>query len=49
MRTVSFAPQRGGYAEAQVDLLLDTVVDVMLASATTSRCAESPLKRAGAW
>ncbi|AZZ48919.1 DivIVA domain-containing protein [Rathayibacter rathayi] len=31
VRTVSFAPQRGGYAEPQVDLLLDTVVDVMLA------------------
>lgn len=31
VRTVSFAPQRGGYSEPQVDLLLDTVVDVMLA------------------
>lgn len=31
VRTVSFAPQRGGYLEPQVDLLLDTVVDVMLA------------------
>jgi len=31
VRTVSFAPQRGGYSEPQVDLVLDTVVDVMLA------------------
>ncbi|GAA4195203.1 hypothetical protein GCM10022288_31780 [Gryllotalpicola kribbensis] len=31
VRTVTFRPQRGGYAEAQVDLLLDSVTDVMLA------------------
>jgi DivIVA domain-containing protein len=31
VRTVTFRPQRGGYVEAQVDLLLDSVVDVMLA------------------
>lgn len=31
VRTVVFATQRGGYREAQVDLVLDAVVDVMLA------------------
>lgn len=31
VRTVVFRPQRGGYAEAQVDHFLDTVIDVMLA------------------
>ena len=31
VRTVAFRSQRGGYREAQVDLVLDTVVDVMLA------------------
>jgi DivIVA domain-containing protein len=31
VRTVVFKTQRGGYREAQVDLLLDAVVDVMLA------------------
>lgn len=31
VRTVTFASQRGGYREAQVDLVLDAVVDVMLA------------------
>lgn len=31
VRTVSFAPQRGGYSESQVDLVLDAVIDVMLA------------------
>ena len=31
VRTVAFRPQRGGYREAQVDLLLDAVVNVMLA------------------
>src|SRR5690554_1884622 len=31
VRTAAFRPQRGGYKEAQVDLLLDSVVDVMLA------------------
>lgn len=31
VRTVAFRPQRGGYREAQVDLLLDAVIDVMLA------------------
>ena len=31
VRTVAFRPQKGGYQEAQVDLLLDTVVNVMLA------------------
>ncbi|MGN6128257.1 MAG: DivIVA domain-containing protein [Humibacter sp.] len=31
VRTVVFRQQRGGYREAQVDLLLDAVVDVMLA------------------
>ena len=31
VRTVTFSSQRGGYSEAQVDLLLDSVTDVMLA------------------
>ena len=31
VRTVTFREQRGGYREAQVDLLLDSVTDVMLA------------------
>jgi DivIVA domain-containing protein len=31
VRTTTFRPQRGGYTEAQVDLLLDSVTDVMLA------------------
>ncbi|MEO6825812.1 MAG: DivIVA domain-containing protein [Microbacteriaceae bacterium] len=31
VRTAVFRPQRGGYREAQVDLLLDSVTDVMLA------------------
>lgn len=31
VRKVVFASQRGGYREAQVDLVLDAVVDVMLA------------------
>lgn len=31
VRTAAFRPQRGGYREAQVDLLLDSVIDVMLA------------------
>lgn len=31
VRTVTFRSQRGGYVEAQVDLLLDSVVEVMLA------------------
>jgi DivIVA domain-containing protein len=31
VRTVAFRPQRGGYREQQVDLLLDSVIDVMLA------------------
>jgi DivIVA domain-containing protein len=31
VRTVVFRQQRHGYREAQVDLLLDAVVDVMLA------------------
>ncbi|MFJ8893470.1 DivIVA domain-containing protein [Leifsonia sp. NPDC102414] len=31
VRTVTFRPQRGGYREVQVDLLLDGVTDVMLA------------------
>lgn len=31
VRTVAFRAQRGGYREAQVDLLLDTVTRVMLA------------------
>jgi len=31
VRTVAFRPQRGGYQEAQVDLVLDTVVRVLLA------------------
>lgn len=31
VRTVAFRPQRGGYREAQVDYLLDTVTRVMLA------------------
>lgn len=31
VRTVTFRQQRGGYREVQVDLLLDSVTDVMLA------------------
>jgi DivIVA domain-containing protein len=31
VRSVVFRPQRGGYREAQVDVVLDGVVDVMLA------------------
>ena len=31
VRSVAFRPQSGGYREAQVDLLLDAVVNVMLA------------------
>jgi DivIVA domain-containing protein len=31
VRTVAFRPQKGGYRESQVDLLLDAVVNVMLA------------------
>lgn len=31
VRTSVFRPERGGYREAQVDLVLDSVVDVMLA------------------
>ena len=31
VRTVAFSAQRGGYRESQVDLLLDSVVEVMLA------------------
>jgi DivIVA domain-containing protein len=31
VRTSVFRPHRGGYREAQVDLVLDSVVDVMLA------------------
>ncbi len=32
VRTAVFRPQRGGYREVQVDLVLDEVVDVMLAA-----------------
>lgn len=31
VRTAVFRPQRGGYREVQVDIVLDAVVDVMLA------------------
>ena len=31
VREAAFRPKRGGYLEAQVDMLIDTVVDVMLA------------------
>jgi len=31
VRTVVFSSKKGGYSEAQVDLLLDSVIDVMLA------------------
>ncbi len=31
VRKVVFHTRRGGYSEAQVDLLLDAVIDVMLA------------------
>ena len=31
VRTVAFRPRRGGYSEAQVDVLLDAVTSVMLA------------------
>ena len=33
VRSVAFRMQRGGYREAQVDAVLDAVVDVMLAVA----------------
>lgn len=35
VRQVAFHPQRGGYAEAQVDALLDAVVRVLLAVRTS--------------
>lgn len=31
VRAVTFREQRGGYSEAQVDLVIDSIVDVMLA------------------
>jgi DivIVA domain-containing protein len=31
IRQIAFHPQRGGYAEAQVDALLDATVRVLLA------------------
>lgn len=31
VRTIAFTPAKGGYREAQVDLLIDSVVNVMLA------------------
>ena len=31
LRTVAFAPQRGGYNEAQVDVVIDNIIEVMLA------------------
>jgi DivIVA domain-containing protein len=31
VRTIAFRPQKGGYRETQVDLLIDAVVNVMLA------------------
>ncbi|MHB1172918.1 MAG: DivIVA domain-containing protein [Lacisediminihabitans sp.] len=31
VRTIAFRPQKGGYREPQIDLLLDSVVNVMLA------------------
>jgi DivIVA domain-containing protein len=31
VRTIAFRPRRGGYQEAQVDVVLDAVIDVMLA------------------
>lgn len=31
VRTVAFRPKKGGYREAQVDLLLDAVISIMLA------------------
>lgn len=31
VRAVAFRPKKGGYREAQVDLVLDAVIDVMLA------------------
>ncbi|MCU1637163.1 MAG: transporter permease, partial [Cryobacterium sp.] len=31
VRTAVFRPERGGYREEQVDAVLDSVVDVMLA------------------
>lgn len=31
VRTAVFRPERGGYRESQVDVVLDSVVDVMLA------------------
>ena len=34
VRSVAFRAQRGGYSEAQVDVLLDAVIDVMLSVRT---------------
>ena len=31
VRSIAFAPKRGGYSEAQVDLLIDGLVETMLA------------------
>ncbi len=31
VRTITFSPKRGGYNETQVDVVLDAVIDVMLA------------------
>ena len=31
LRTAAFTPQRGGYQEAQVDLVIDSAIEVMLA------------------
>ena len=35
VRSVVFAAQRGGYSETQVDLVLDAVIDILLAVKTT--------------
>lgn len=34
VRSVVFAPQRGGYSETQVDVVLDAVIDILLAVKT---------------
>jgi DivIVA domain-containing protein len=31
VRSIAFRPKRGGYSEAQVDLLIDGLVEAMLA------------------
>ena len=49
VRTVTFAAKRGGYQETQVDLLLDAVVDVMLARALSPPLDERSGRLFGLW